>query len=171
MIYKLKEALRANRKVVIDKRDNSASISVMSNKLVKDLSVYGVIPRKTFKTYLPKNIPEDLMPHLIRGILDGDGSIGLRSSQNGRQYRPQIAFCGNYDLMEDIRDFLFEKIHVSKCKIVKEDKIFSIRWNKVSDCFLIGEYLYNNSTIFLTRKYEKFLHIKSLFNGNTEITG
>jgi hypothetical protein len=42
--------------------------------MAEDLSKYGVVPRKSYYTYLPK-IDDKYMNHLIRGILDGDGSI------------------------------------------------------------------------------------------------
>lgn len=42
--------------------------------MAKDLSKYGVIPRKTLVSFLP-TIDDQYMNHLIRGILDGDGSI------------------------------------------------------------------------------------------------
>jgi len=42
--------------------------------MATDLEKFGVVPRKTLLTFLPSLSPE-LMPHLIRGIIDGDGSI------------------------------------------------------------------------------------------------
>lgn len=154
MVEQFAKDVCATRKIVTDKRDGSRSITVTSNKMAYDLSKYGVIEDKTFMTYLPK-IDKNLYSHLIRGILDGDGNIGYRKTKEGRE-RWQIAFCGSYKLMSDIRDFLIKELNVYPIKISKEDSIFSIRWTSKSDFYLICNYLYVNSHIYLNRKYEIF---------------
>lgn len=74
MLNKFKKVLISNTSVTHDGR-GCGQIAIRSNVMAKDLSQYGVIPRKSAFTYLPKNIPINLMNHLIRGIFDGDGSI------------------------------------------------------------------------------------------------
>lgn len=45
--------------------------------VVEAFMAYGVEPRKTHRTKLPEDIPKEVMPHFLRGLLDGDGSIML----------------------------------------------------------------------------------------------
>ena len=154
MIEQFAKDVCASRQIVTDKRDGSRSITVTSNKMAYDLSKYGVVEDKTFITYLPK-IDRELYPHLIRGILDGDGNVGYRVTKEGRE-RWQIAFCGSYKLMSDIRDFFIQELNVYPVKISKDDSIFSVRWTSKTDFYLICSYLYHDSHIQLNRKYKIF---------------
>lgn len=45
--------------------------------ILKNLANYGVVHRKSDKTYFPVISPE-LMPHMIRGLIDGDGFITIQ---------------------------------------------------------------------------------------------
>ena len=52
---------------------------LMNNKeIVEKVISYGIMPRKTFITRLPK-IPYEFMSHFMRGVLEGDGTITIRS--------------------------------------------------------------------------------------------
>lgn len=73
MLLAFKKVLNANTNVGHDGR-GCGQIAVRSDLMAKDLSKYGVVPRKTLITYLPQ-IDNQYMNHLMRGILDGDGCI------------------------------------------------------------------------------------------------
>jgi len=53
----------------------STTISLYSRLMANDLIRLGVIPNKTGKECFPE-IDVDLLRHLVRGIFDGDGTIG-----------------------------------------------------------------------------------------------
>lgn len=61
--------------------------------MAMDLSKFGVVPRKTSTTFLPE-IKESLMPHLIRGLIDGDGWITETHTANNKSHLV-IGFCGS----------------------------------------------------------------------------
>ena len=154
MVENFAKVVGANRKVLVDKRDNSKSITISSNKMASDLSKYGVIEKKTFSTYLPM-IRKDLMKHLVRGILDGDGNVGKRFTNKGN-VRWQIAFCGSERLMIEIKNFLVYELDVYDIKVCKEKNIYSIRWTSKEDFLKICDYLYEGSNIYLIRKRQVF---------------
>lgn len=162
MIEQFAKDVCASRKIVRDKRDGSLSITVTSNKMANDLSKYGVVESKTFKTYLPQ-VSNTLYSHLLRGILDGDGNVGYRVTNKGYG-RWQVTFCGSYKLMQDIHDFFVNNLGVFSTKITKEGNIFSIRWTSKKDFYLICNFLYSNSHIYLKRKYEVFLDFCKIYN-------
>lgn len=167
MIQEFANKIKSNRKIVTDKRDNSKSITITSNKMVKNLCSYGVVPNKTFKTYLPI-IRNYLMKDLIRGILDGDGNISYRKRKPDKELskeniRGQIAFCGSEQLLLDIKKYLCSNLNIIKPTICKEGNIYSLRWNSKKDILEIGNFLYNNSHIYLIRKKEKFEILKDYF--------
>lgn len=81
--------------------------------MAQDLSQYGVVPRKTDKVFLPE-INNNLMPHLIRGMIDGDGCISINSLTN----KLQISFCGNKRCVTEFRDFLVYQLDISYNKVI-----------------------------------------------------
>jgi len=47
--------------------------------LQKQLLPWGIVPRKTY-VYSEPQVPDDLLPHYLRGWADGDGSIYIRGT-------------------------------------------------------------------------------------------
>ena len=108
------QCLGANSTIVKTfKKRNHCHIRFSSDQMAKDLSKYGVIPRKSHITYLPK-IKEDLMSHLIRGIFDGDGTITI--DKNNMRH---IAFYGSEQMCNDISDYLHVKLGLNRNKVSK----------------------------------------------------
>jgi hypothetical protein len=50
-------------------------MSVNSRRMADDLALWGVVPNKTYVGTIPNDIPPELMPHYLRGLIDGDGGI------------------------------------------------------------------------------------------------
>lgn len=67
-----KEKLKTNKP--IQYTDVMASLQISSDIIVDDLKNLGLSYRKTYENTIA-NVPDALMPHLIRGYVDGDGSI------------------------------------------------------------------------------------------------
>lgn len=172
MLLKFKEVLGASTNVGYDGR-GCGQIAVRSDLMAQDLSNYGVIPRKSFATYLP-NVDEKLIPHLLRGILDGDGSI--QAHQHGGKFLHDISYCGTHQLMQDISDISAKILHLNYKPVVYDyhDKNLSeIKFKNIDDMLNFGNWLYENATIYLIRKYEKFTTFKEhykLMQENAEIT-
>ena len=163
MLNKFKEVLNANTSVGYDGR-GCGQIAVRSNTMAQDLAQYGVVPRKTNKTYLPIISPQ-LMPHLIRGILDGDGSI--QAKQNGNKFLHDISFCGTARLMAEISEYITNALNLQHQPTVYNytDKILSeIKIANIHDMELLGNWLYKDATIFLTRKKEKYISFIEHYN-------
>lgn len=134
-----------------DKRGFSA-FSIKRKSWVKDLSKYGVIPNKTSTVFLPE-IDKDLMPHLLRGIFDGDGWITFKGHT--------IGLCGNEILTTQVRDYLVDKLGVFNVKVIKNsDSLWSINWSSKKDIKLIGDYIYKDKNdCYLTRKFDNYIKI------------
>lgn len=131
---------------------------VKRKEWVDDLKQYGVIPNKTFKTFLP-NLSHEMMPHLIRGLIDGDGWITYKSHA--------IGFCGNYDLVLQLRDFLVNELNVYNVSIVKHINIYQVSWANKKDIIKICNYIYQDKQdCYLIRKFKNFQNIIYV---NTEI--
>jgi hypothetical protein len=165
ILNKFKNIVRANTSISYDGR-GCGQIAIRSNIMAEELNSYGVVPRKSYITYLPKNIPQNMMNHLIRGIFDGDGSILAKLNSNDKQNRflHSISFCGTHQLMEDISNYSFKKLSLKQKPTVydyKDRNLSELKIQNINDIKLFGDWMYFNSTIYLTRKkniYNNFLN-------------
>lgn len=132
---------------------NHCHIRFSSDKMADDLSKYGVVPRKSYISYLPK-IEKDLMSHLIRGIFDGDGTITIDKTNNGH-----IAFYGSEQICNDIADYLHINLGLNRNKVSKTT-CYHVWYGGKKPVKILLDYLYNDcGDYYLHRKYVKFKQI------------
>lgn len=172
ILEKFGKVLGANVKVGHDGR-GCGQLAIRSNQMAKDLAKYGVVPRKSFNTYLPE-IPNNMYKHLIRGIMDGDGSIQLiKAKCNNKTYK-KIDFCGTHRLMEDISNKLYECLHLDNKPEVydyKNRQLSEIHIQNLKDILKYCNWIYEGATIYLKRKFDKYLEIINYYKqDNTEVT-
>ena len=138
MLQKFKEVLQADTSIGHDGR-GCGQIAVRSNIMAEDLAKYGVVPRKSYHTYLPE-ISNQYMWHVLRGIFDGDGSISNYLYKNlAFKQKPTV-----YDY--------------------KNKQLSELKIQNIDDIYLFGIYIYKGATIFLDRKYKIFLDFKQHYN-------
>lgn len=94
--------------------DDRASLSISSRQIILDLaSNFSITPRKSTTLKPPKIEREDLVKAFISGLIDGDGSIGIR---------PNITIYGTKQILEWIRPY-FEswtsKSRYRRSKVIK----------------------------------------------------
>ena len=158
MLEKFKEVLQANTSIGHDGR-GCGQMAVRSNIMAEDLAKYGVVPRKSYNTYLPQ-ISKEMMPHLIRGIFDGDGSIMAKPNPNNdghNRFLHSISFCGTHQLMEDISNYILENLGIKTTVYDYKDRNLSeLKIQNIDNIAKFGYWIYRNSTIFLNRKKDIF---------------
>ena len=162
----LKE-VHSNRSLSYDGR-GCCQACVVSRIMANDLAMYGVVPNKTLHEYLPI-INKDLQHHLIRGILDGDGCIHahiLPSKITGNDTFPHyISFCGSKLLMHQLSNYLSNELDINRPKVYEyENGLNECKWKNKIAMISLGCYLYADATIFLRRKYEKFIDFMKYYN-------
>ena len=157
-----KNEVKTNTEIGHDGR-GCGTIAVRSNKMAKDLEQYGIVPRKSFLTSLPKNIRSDLMPHLIRGIFDGDGNVQAKINPITNKYDHGFSFCGSHQLMEDIANYSYPVLQLSKFPKVYDynnRNLSEIKIRNIHDMLAFGEWIYGNATLYLSRKHDVYLDFK-----------
>lgn len=130
--------------------NNCYRFEVYSNEVTTDLIKLGIVPRKSFCASIP-NIETPLLRHFIRGVFDGDGNIGFY----GDCWRMSVVSATKsfiYELKTIINDF-----GVKANSIQKKDSVYAIVCGGNNIAHSFGKFLYENSTIYLERKYAKFL--------------
>lgn len=120
-----------------------------SRKICQDLISHGCMPRKTFNLKFPI-LREDLIRHFIRGYMDGDGSI----FQNNKG-ECAISFTGQPEFLYSMNK-VFINMGISK-KIYHGKGCSELRITKKKDFYKLGHWMYENATVFMDRKQERFM--------------
>lgn len=141
-------------------------IQVGSRKMCNDLVSYGCTPRKSQTLQFPIDyIPSDLIKHFIRGYFDGNGSVYFVERMNfdkrrNKSYLTQ-SFCCNF---QGTKAFLteVEKILNRNCIITRpirqgHGNVFSLDFGRRDAVYNFFHYIYDDCTIYLSRKYDKFI--------------
>jgi len=158
----LKE-VRSNTSVTSDGR-GTCTAAIRSDIMAVDLEKYGIVPNKTLNSFLPQ-MNRVLMPHLIRGILDGDGNITSTYTSLGK-HKHAISFCGSHRLMADLASYLANEIDISVANVYdyRDRNLSEVKWQSIHDVSILGEWLYHDATIYFERKKAAFLNFKSIYN-------
>lgn len=122
---------------------------VFSGRLIWDFFKYlGFDNNKSYTAKIPKQVPQHLIPHLVRGIFDGDGNIYLRPTT----LYPYIKIVGTKDVVMKIGsifNFYGSIRPISNCTFV-------ISYNGKSAIDFM-ESIYCDSKIHMNRKYGLYL--------------
>lgn len=134
-----------------DNRQNQWKLVISNKHMAEQLYQYGVVPNKEFKVEFPKFLNEELLPHFIRGYLDGDGCICKTEKR--------VSLTGTEMLLSGIKSYVENKlgIHFSLSHYNKKNPITcDIRIAGRNQCKKFLDYIYDNATIYLNRKYELY---------------
>jgi transposase-like protein len=101
-------------------------------------------------------ISPELLNHFVRGVFDGDGHLTVFFDRGYK--RVTLGFTGNTKFIERLRDCIVDKTKVRSNKVVRIKKSqFSaaLHWGSKEDVYAILNWMYDQATITLPRKYEK----------------
>jgi len=140
-------------------------LAFSSKKIALDLYRHGLYKGKSLTINKLPSVPQDLKRHLIRGIFDGDGSI-IVTPHTIQKYEPSPTFsiiC-TPEIANEIKQYFVEKAkstsgYIKQSK-TKELVYLEIRGNH--NLLKIYHELYDDASIYLKRKYEKFNTIRPL---------
>ena len=136
-------------------------LSFCGKQICNNLTSYGVIPNKSDSLIELAVLPEPLMQHYIRGLYDGDGVC----SSSAPYFR--VGYCGKrQEFVKDFQMTLVNKLGVKENKLFNTGGCWDCSWGAKKDLIKIYHYLYNDATIFLSRKKDK---LYNYLYGNTEV--
>ena len=127
--------------------------SIRNKHLWETLNSHGCTPRKSLTLQFPDEHifqSKDLIRHFIRGYFDGDGCITYCDKSH---LHPHISFLGTFDFLAQVA-----KYTTVKNKVLKENnrKVY-IYGASGKTAMEILHYMYKNSTIFLQRKFDRYI--------------
>jgi len=172
-LEKLNKALRGNMQVkefikhlnVTDKDYKMCSLRVYSKKIVQDLKNKGVTRNKSLSIEFPK-LRKPLIRHFIRGFFDGDGSIYLHKEKNHIRCKFTCASKIFVSELNNILNSLKIRTYIINESKTNKSKQLGITGKDSTKIFL--EYIYDNSEIYLDRKYKFYYNNKNLLSYSYE---
>lgn len=162
-LYDMYQYMNLDTGIYIQQEDDSQTrytIAKRNKQWFSDLGLYGIVPRKTFTSYIPLDYlktPEKEAA-LLLGLFDSDGSI---SYHNLDYLSPVFSVCGSEQLCKDY-SYLVKKNCDINCNVIKIGSIFGIRIKGIEKCQKIYDFLYGCENFHIKRKKERF---EKLLNG------
>lgn len=161
-LEKFKKSIRAEHKVKIYHKNSTfgpqenCRIQFASKHMFNILLNYYGSHHKTFEGHFPILRDTELIPHLIRGFFDGDGSLGGLPKDNEHLFKPSISFIGREETLKYIEQISQFKWVWSKRHPEKDTDNYQISCGHVNDSLSFLNYMYKDATIYLDRKFERY---------------
>lgn len=152
-LEKFKKFIGYNKDLLVD--NNRCRFSIANKHFWTTLNNLGCTPNKSLTLRFP-NILENLIRHFIRGYFDGDGCI--TRYVNIHTVTPRATVLGTIDMLNNITKYSDTTASLRHDKRHSKE-IFHLDWNKENSIKFIN-YIYNNSTIYLDRKYKLYNFFK-----------
>lgn len=173
-LEKFKKSMNATYPIKTYKSKNSYNSSceycrllIHNQKLYNDAIKQGIVEHKTNILTQPKITNENLVKDFIRGYFDGDGCV----SKNTKRNTYAIKILGTEDILNYIKEFI-HKNNIAQIKRYYKRKnsqtVSSLEFagNNQTKRFL--DIIYNKSTIYLDRKYKRYIELCNLLNSRTK---
>lgn len=131
-----------------NKYETCCRFRLYNQEMANDLIKHNVVPRKSLTLKFPMTINDEYIRHFIRGYFDGNGCI----------IKSRCDFtCASNDFIKSLRQKLYNNniyTYIIEQKNNKSKRLVITGRNNINN-FL--NYIYSDATIYLERKYNKFL--------------
>lgn len=189
IVYKINNLLESTYPVQSSLRGSKLfyRIDLKSKQMFDDLQKLGIEPNKSLTCTFPI-LSDDLMPHFIRGLFDGDGCVWngkrkimqVKDSSKLSGYREKIVhnvkftYTGNYAFVNDLQDYLVDKLGFKKTKLnfskAKDSKhICTMEYSGRKQLKRFYDFIYKDATIYGDTKKLKFEEIFCALDGKPSI--
>ncbi|HLO11127.1 MAG TPA: LAGLIDADG family homing endonuclease [Pseudoneobacillus sp.] len=170
-LKKFKTGLQSSAKIGIYKASNGAyssnqycRILLTGEKICSDLEKHGVVENKTL-ILQPPTLDPLLVPHFIRGYIDGDGCItsSLQKGKNTPSFKVKIV--GTDSVLNYIKEYIEQNNIASIKKLYKRRPTdivsqLELGGNRQVKAFL--DLIYKDATVYLDRKFEKYNKLSNI---------
>jgi DNA-binding transcriptional regulator WhiA len=124
---------------------------ITSKNMFKDLVSLGCVPAKSHIIKLPV-LKDEFYSHFIRGYFDGDGSVGIYTNLKKSNWKIlKSSICSGSEIFINQ---LLEKLPVNHKKITNKG-VYIVQFS-LGDTLRLYNYMYNNATVYLSRKRKVF---------------
>lgn len=158
--YEGDKNLRSNSLLRDKKVIKTYILNIHSKKINQRMVELGAEPNKTFKIKYP-NIDPSLNRHFIRGLFDGDGGFYFSETSSA-----SFQITSTNQILESVRSVLEQECNIefSEKSIHSVGNVFNFGFTGAIKIEKILDYFYKDSSIYLDRKYNKYLEFKKWRN-------
>lgn len=164
ILEKIKSEIGSNRPLffqnIRDKRptcQNQYSLCITNKHMSERLKELGVTQSKSLELQFPDWIDKKLIPHFLRGYMDGDGYIAKRQND----YHTSFISTNNFCLYA--KEIIDNELGIS-CGIVLDgrtnDITSSLTVNKKYQSKKFLDWIYQDADLYLDRKYQLYKNKK-----------
>ena len=139
-------------------KKQQAKFDLCNQHLWETLNSHGCTPNKSLTLKYPNCIKQDLKRHFLRGYFDGDGSFGIYGTRSlfGEL---NLSCVGTKDILDNLfSDFSVNMYHHNN----HSEETLTITANS-EKAKQILDYMYQDSTVYLDRKFNKYLEVCRLW--------
>ena len=137
-------------------------ILITSKQMKNDLLRLGIYENKTLILKFPTQVPKCLIRHFIRGYFDGDGSLTYGRKQVCGNCNYSIKFTGTIEMINAIQEYLGTSVKEEQRYPERNVNNYSITIGGNQQVRKILDNLYQGATIYLERKYNRYIELKQL---------
>lgn len=127
----------------------------------------------------PTKIPKDLIRHFIRGYFDGDGHLSYWCDNSTTGHKKfSMGFCGTVNIVNSLSKILDSKFQchsdIRSRHPDRDNNNVQSTFTGNRLCKRIMDWIYEDSTIYLKRKHDKYLELIDEVNrvsSNTKLYG
>lgn len=155
-----------NRPLKFRKKEKSSHknywiLDIYNKQISKDLARLGCIQAKSLKISFPDTniVPSRLIHHFIRGMIDGDGSIAIYNNISSVKLTTTKMFCDGLSKVLAKLKINFTIREASNKNGI--NYVLSIKGGLKANIKFLN-WIYKDATVYLHRKYNKYLEITNL---------
>jgi len=141
-----------------------AKLLIKSKQIFNKLIEYGFTIKKSYDGIVPEeHIPDNLKIHFIRGYFDGNGGLSIGSGS----HLYTLDFTGTKEIITWIlKYFGKENLKLQERHPDRDNNNVSIKISGDKQIYSIMNQIYKDATIYLNRKYERYLKLQEKYNKN-----
>ncbi len=122
-----------------------------SAEMARDFIAKGITRYKSYDMGpISPHVPEELWPHLIRGIMDADGGPVLENSLANGRLRLRWSLRGTLEFLEDVQGMI-----PVETRIQAREPMPALYTSRQDESLALREWLYQNATLYMQHKHDK----------------
>lgn len=134
---------------------------INQKQVCEQLISHGCVPNKSLILQFPKTVPQELIRHFLRGYSDGDGCIYKNRFKNKKTINTIWKIISTKQFCQQSAKIIKEQLDINCSQSLSRPKT-----NQITTTLSVGgnqqvkkllDWMYQDATIYLTRKYEKYL--------------
>lgn len=162
-LEKIRNLLNSSKPLLYASKTKSYRLIACNKKICQRLMELGVTPRKSLTVKFPDFLNDEHLPHFLRGIIDGDGTIYYCKRKRSPYFAIKVA-SGSLDFITGLRKAIKSALEID-ANIQKRDgaNVYLMEYSCARGKKL-ANYIYRNTNLCLSRKYE--VYNENVLGGN-----